>query len=88
MYAKHLPLHIRVQIVCNNMQTKDANPISTVAGGELPNFKEYRESMETQYLQDLMNLTERNIPRACELSGISRSRLYEMLAKYGLGTVN
>jgi predicted DNA-binding transcriptional regulator AlpA len=34
-----------------------------------------------------MRLTRRNIPEACRVSGISRSRLYEMLAKYGLNSI-
>ena len=88
LYAKHLPLHIRVQIVCNDRPAGEDYPCAPDLPGDLPNFKDYRESMEAKYLQDLMGLTERNIPRACALSGISRSRLYEMLAKYGLNTPN
>ena len=88
LYAKHLPLHIRVQIVCRHAPADADHAATPDPAGALPSFKDYRESMETKYLQDLMNLTERNIPRACELSGISRSRLYEMLAKYGLNTPN
>jgi len=88
LYAKHLPLHIRVQMICNNMQATDEPGPAPVLAGDLPKFRDYRESSEIRYLQDLMNLTERNIPKACELSGISRSRLYEMLAKHGLNTLN
>jgi len=54
----------------------------------VPTFKSYRESSEAKYLQDLMTMTNRNIPKACEVSGISRSRLYEMLTKYGLNSPN
>jgi two-component system, NtrC family, response regulator len=88
LYTKHLPLHIRVQIVCSNLQPAGDKPPEAAAAGDLPSFKDYRASMETRYLEDLMNLTARNISKACEHSGISRSRLYEMLAKYGLTTVN
>ncbi len=85
LYNKHLPLHIRVQIVCENMQTEHA-PAAAPSGnnGEFSDFKTYRETMERSYLQDLIQLTDRNIPKACKISGISRSRLYEMLAKYDL----
>jgi two-component system NtrC family response regulator len=88
LYAKHLPLHIRVQIVCTNMERPDVPRPGPASMGDLPKFKEYRESSEIKYLENLMRLSERNIPKACELSGISRSRLYEMLAKYNLNTLN
>lgn len=90
LYAKHLPLNIRVQIVCGRLKhPQDEKPeAEDVEAGSLPKFKTYRESSELQYLKDLMAITNRNIPKACEISGISRSRLYEMLAKYGLSSPN
>jgi two-component system NtrC family response regulator len=88
LYAKHLPLPIRVQAVCRDPQTLAGHTPDSGPAPDMPSYKVYRESMETKYLQDLMTLTERSIPRACELSGISRSRLYEMLAKHGLNNFN
>lgn len=90
LYAKHLPLHIRVQIVCKQMEGRSEEPAveAPASAGSLQPFKAYRESAETKYLRDLMDLTHRSIPKACEVSGISRSRLYEMLNKYGLNSSN
>lgn len=90
LYTKHLPLQIRVQIVCGNLETPTEKPADDAIHeeGALPSFKSYREASERKYLQDLMRMSERNIPKACEISGISRSRLYEMLAKYGLNSSN
>jgi two-component system NtrC family response regulator len=90
LYAKHLPLNIRVQIVCGHLKhPQDEKPeAEDIEAGSLPKFKTYRESSELKYLKDLMAITNRNIPKACEISGISRSRLYEMLAKYGLSSPN
>lgn len=88
LYAKHLPLHVRVQIICANMEKPVSPDPEPVSAGDLPKFKAYRESSDIKYLEDLMNLADRNIPKACELSGISRSRLYELLSKYGINTVN
>jgi two-component system NtrC family response regulator len=90
LYTKHLPLHIRVQVVCDNLQAA-ANPgtdESSRPAESLPDFITYRESFERKYLQELMDRTGRNIPQACKVSAISRSRLYEMLAKYQLNTKN
>ncbi len=88
LHPKHLPLNIRVQVVCSpSANTRPMEP-STAVVGTLPKFKDYREASETQYLRDLMALTHRNIAKACEVSGISRSRLYEMLGKYKLNGPN
>jgi DNA-binding NtrC family response regulator len=52
----------------------------------MPKLRELREDVffraEYVYLQNLVGLTGRNIRKACELSGLSRSRLYTLLKKY------
>lgn len=100
LYTKHLPLQVRVQIVCGHLEAPaetageevtDSTAAQVGAAeseGTLPSFKSYREASEIKYLQDLMIASQRNIPKACEISGISRSRLYEMLAKYRLNSSN
>ena len=56
------------------------------AGRNLPKLRDMREDVffraEYLYLQNLINLTGHNIRKACELSGLSRSRLYTLLKKY------
>lgn len=80
LYAKHLPVHLRVQVVCGNLQYEQpAEPTAAIVP-----FKSFREDMERNYLRDLMTITNHNIPKAIKISKISRSRLYEMLAKYQL----
>lgn len=55
---------------------------------ELPKLSEFRESIysqaEKQYLADLMELADRDIPEACRLSGLSQSRLYALLKSHEL----
>jgi transcriptional regulator of acetoin/glycerol metabolism len=46
-----------------------------------PKLKEFRHSLEKRYLNDLMSLTNGNIQKACKISGLSRSRFYELLAE-------
>lgn len=52
----------------------------------MPKLRELREDVffraEYWYLHRLVSLTGRNIHKACELSGLSRSRLYTLLKKY------
>jgi two-component system NtrC family response regulator len=89
LYVKHLPLEMRVQVVRNSITaTAPRRTADTLPADVLPEFKTYRASFERQYLEMLMQQTGRNIPRACKASGISRSRLYEMLAKYRLNSPN
>jgi two-component system NtrC family response regulator len=84
LYTKHLPLHIRLQVVCETLEEGKAGTQPLKKADALPSFKVFREKAEINYLRDLMDLSGANISKACEISGISRSRLYEMLAKYGL----
>jgi DNA-binding NtrC family response regulator len=59
----------------------DAPPLE-----QMPKLRELREDVffraEYLYLHNLISLTGRNIRKACELSGLSRSRLYTLLKKY------
>jgi len=67
-------------------------PFGSLAGsgghlsGSMPRLRELREDVffraEYLYLHNLVSLTGRNIRKACELSGLSRSRLYTLLKKY------
>jgi len=90
LLPKHLPLNIRVKIVCNAF-TDTAAPTDTPDTcadtssshpESLISFREYRLKAEKRYLDNLMTGTCRNITQACKISGISRSRLYELLAKH------
>ncbi len=87
LYPKHLPSHLRVQVRRAEMENDTA-----VANGEvgrvvrkLPKLHEYRDSVyaeaEKQYLNDLMEITQRDIGEACRISGLSQSRLYALLKK-------
>jgi len=56
----------------------------------LPKLRELREDVffraEYNYLRNLVGLCGHNIKRACQVSGLSRSRLYSLLKKYQLTT--
>ncbi|TFH52165.1 MAG: hypothetical protein E4G89_01655, partial [Methanothrix sp.] len=47
--------------------------------------------LEQQYLKDLILLTQGNVKKACQISGLSRSRLYALLKKCaisGFGSIS
>ena len=51
-----------------------------------PPFREYRQTeiarLEKDYLRNLLDHTGGDIPRACRVSGISKSRLYALMQRY------
>ncbi len=91
LFPKHLPTNIRVGVARASVgETSNGDSAPGPAGGPkpLPQLQQYREDAilqaEQQYLKELLSLTEGNIPKACSVSGLSRSRLYALLKKYNL----
>ncbi len=92
LFPNHLPTHIRVKLARRSLrQNTQALGKSKQRKGpltELPSLKDFRENAiseaEARYLEDLMLLTTRDIPEACRISGLSRSRLYHLLQKHGI----
>jgi len=92
LYPKHLPSHIRVQVRRAEMEADSAGEpieenhhIIDKIIGDLPKLQEFRDKIyaqaEKEYLLELMELTGKNIPEACRISGVSQSRLYALLKK-------
>ncbi len=95
LYAKHLPLNIRIEITkkkiaaMNNMDASEDQPGPEVNDStEMPTLKDARDKAiadeEEQYLRRLLAVAAGNIQKGCEISGLSRSRLYDLLKKYQL----
>ncbi len=77
LIPQHLPKEIRInmtQVELNNIYSKDMAELSSLA-----DFKSYRKTMTSEYLKDLMDVTKGNVREACRISGVSRSRLYDLL---------
>ncbi|MGO9137830.1 MAG: sigma-54-dependent transcriptional regulator [Syntrophales bacterium] len=85
LYPKHLPTHIRVHLARTAVQRKKSTTTPPAATCTL---KERRESVyareERQYLQELMNMTGGHIRESCEISGLQRARLYQLMKKHGI----
>ncbi len=95
LFSKHLPIQIRVRKTRASISRDEsgtgplkggADPAcvkeSADPAGALPTLRDFRKTLEKQYLQDLILLTGHDIKKVCRISGLSRSRLYELLAKY------
>ncbi len=81
LYPKHLPAHLRVNIIRKRIDNTTRG-IDNDRIINLPRFRDYRAEAEKRYLEDLIAMTGRNMTRAARIAGISRSRLYELMAKY------
>jgi two-component system, NtrC family, response regulator len=84
----HLPEHIRIKAVRASFENQkesfaDSKKNSTVPVS-LPSFREFIESAECKYFQNLISHTQRNIKASCNISGLSRSRLYGLMKKHNL----
>ena len=91
LFLKHLPTHIRVKIAQNSIGKEPpakANSEGEVDSPSFPSLQDLREAainrVEREYLQNLMSVAGDKITEACRLSGLSRSRLYELLKKYDI----
>ncbi len=89
LFPRHLPTHIRAKAAQQRLRktgTAQAPPPAAPEseGDRLISLKEYLDEMRYRYIKDLMEMTGGNVPKACNLSKISRGHLYELLKKYNL----
>ncbi|MDD3618121.1 MAG: sigma-54 dependent transcriptional regulator [Desulfobulbaceae bacterium] len=98
LYPKHLPASIRIQITRKKLQEqKESSPPNPQPSpsppaqpdtGSMPTIKEAREQAieqeERRYLEKLLARTNGSVKQCCTISGLSRSRLYDLLKKYQL----
>jgi two-component system NtrC family response regulator len=90
LYPKHLPTYIRAKMARESVGKKDKGTRAREKRGTraetLEKFKDFRamtlDEAEKAYLRNLMSLTQWNIPTACQMSGLSRPRLYALLKKH------
>ena len=89
LFPKHLPVHMRVQVaqtpVGNELRNKYSQREASGSSESLPTLRKFRETgiaeLEQRYLKELTLLTQGNIKKACQISGLSRSRFYALLKK-------
>lgn len=85
LFEYHLPAHIRIKQAREAItKTQPANNFSVnQTVGPPPPWKIFKNQMEQQYINALMKYVSGNINNACEISGISRARVYQLINKHG-----
>lgn len=94
LFPKHLPTEIRAKIARKSISDEDIatqRPERRIGSTiPLPKLQEVRETAiaeaEQKYLRKLMSLTGTNMKDACQICGLSRSRLYDLLKKHRIST--
>lgn len=94
LFPKHLPTYIRVQVAraaaSHEGDSNGAHSLSVESTSTFPSIKEARDAAisraEQKYLKDLITSVGSNLGEARRISGLSRSRLYGLLNKYGIKT--
>jgi two-component system NtrC family response regulator len=93
LYPQALPLELRLRQLQYSFGSKDnearaaeavlRTPVAPASDG-LPTYQEFRSHLEKTYLQQLMLAAQGRVSKACEISKLSRARIYQMLAKHDL----
>ncbi len=92
LFPNDLPNHIRIKLSQSQLSRKDEpvtrpEKISNPETGRA-RLQDVRDaaicSAEKEYLNELKVLSGNNIDKACAVSGLSQSRLYSLLKKYGI----
>ncbi len=92
LYHNHMPSHIRIHVARAVLEKSHASSDGTNGGGSPAEnifpLKEFRAQelnrIEEEYLLKLMHVTCGDIHKACEVSEMSRSRLYRLLREHHL----
>jgi two-component system NtrC family response regulator len=94
LFPYHVPTYIRANVARTSLNTsnkyKDKSPSVDIMKNfvyeNFPTIKGFRNSMESQYLQKLIQLSDGRKKKACRLSGLSRTRLFELLKKHNISS--
>jgi len=92
LYPKHLPEYIRIKLAREGefQSIPEPGQSVTVTGdvNRLPTFKAFREksmdTLEAQYLKDLLTQAAGGAKEALAISGLGKSRFYELMKKHNL----
>ena len=82
LYSIHLPQKLRIRLARAGVQQEqketDPAPLS------LAPWKDFKEQTERKYMEELIQLSNRNVQDACKISSLSRARIYQLLEKHAL----
>jgi two-component system NtrC family response regulator len=95
LYAHHLPVRIRAILTrmmvsattSANPDRQDVREVGDSSDDEWVPLADYRDRMDRRYLERLLKAPNGKRNEACRISGLSRTRLFELLKKHDLADV-
>ncbi len=96
LYSTHLPVHIRARAARSSFPMQSKKSVGTanqksevlknIEESSIEKYKLFREKLieggEKEYFTTLASISEGKAKKACEISGLSRSRFYYFIKKY------
>jgi two-component system NtrC family response regulator len=88
LYPNHLPDQMRILQAQRAVRQTQSLPPAALSPGNvaatLPSWRKFRDRCEREYLLQLLAVSKGNISAASRLADLSRTHLYQLLAKYDL----
>ncbi len=90
LFARHLPTAIRIALARQETERRVGAPGTppSLQRGSLGDYKQFRaeafDALEKEYFEYLISEVAGDYRNACHTSGLSKTRLYELLKKHGL----
>ena len=89
MYPHHLPLDIRIHLRKLGLHSQPtqgelmASATEAIQSAPLPPLKDFKHATESRYLDTLIDISGGDADTMCRVADVSRSGLYNLLAKHG-----
>ena len=86
LFAVHLPAKFRVLQARAGVksQKEPGNYRQQVSAGSLLSWANFKQKCELDYLMQMKEVSVGNVAEASRISGLSRTRLYQLIEKYGI----
>jgi two-component system NtrC family response regulator len=83
LFPQHLPVHIRTAHARAHVRGQDVAPAPVTSDIEtVLSWRTAKDAFEREYTRRLLHQCDHNIMEAGRLSGLSRTRLYQLIKKY------
>ena len=88
IFAYHLPEHFRMRAILEGIGAHQADAEDKAgheSGGTTPvPWREFKTTVEREYILALLAFVRGDVAKACRVSGLSRSRLYQLINQHRL----